>query len=74
MFNSNTYHMHKHRKKAWSELAEARAIKSRQRLGTAYHWEIPRIAFFVKQARLSMRLYLSCRAIHQLETTNGERP
>lgn len=61
-FNSTTYRANKYRKKAWSELAEARAIRARVLSdGERYGWERPRIATFVTLARLSMRLHLSLR-------------
>ena len=60
-FNAQTYRKNKWRKQAWNELAQAREIKARVTAGQAYDWEVPRIAHFVKLARISMRLHLSCR-------------
>jgi hypothetical protein len=60
-FNAETYRMNQYRKKAWVELAQAKDIRDRARTGDAYDWEIPRIATFVKLARISMRLHLGMR-------------
>jgi len=68
-FNSNTYRMNKFRRQAWEELQAAREIKARVEAGTAYEWEKPRIAHFVKAARLSMRLYRGAKRIRELHRT-----
>jgi hypothetical protein len=60
-FNSQTYRSNKARRKAWEELERARDIKARAARGEAYDWEIPRVAFFVKMARLSMRMHVLTR-------------
>ena len=64
-FNANTYRKNKHRRQAWAELAEARAIRERVRAGAA--WEAPRIATYVQLARISMRLYLLAVALQRIE-------
>ena len=58
-FNAHTYRKNKTRKSAWNNLAQARDIKARAAKGEAYDWELPRIAMFVKLARLDMRVYRS---------------
>ena len=65
-FNANTYRMNKYRRQAREELQAAREIKARVEAGTAYDWERPRIAHFVKLARCSMRLYRSAKIINSL--------
>jgi hypothetical protein len=60
-FNAQTYRANKYRKDAWEELAKAREIKTRVKAGDAYEWEVPRIATFVKLARISMHLHLIAR-------------
>lgn len=55
-FNSNTYHINKYRREAAAELAKARDVKARAATGDAYDWELPRIATFVKLARLANHL------------------
>lgn len=55
-FNADTYRANKARKEAQANLATAREIKARAAAGTAYDWEIPRIAMFARLARSSMRL------------------
>lgn len=55
-FNANTYRLNKARRQARAYLAEARAIKARIAAGEAYDWEAPRIATFVKLARIENRL------------------
>lgn len=60
-FNAETYRMNKYRKQAWAELAQAKDIRDRAKVGDAYDWEIPRITTFVKLARISMRLHLGMR-------------
>lgn len=62
-FNSTTYRANEYRKQAWAELAAARDIKVRALRGTAYDWELPRVATFVRLARLSMRIHLSLRRV-----------
>ena len=62
-FNAETYRMNKYRKQAWAELAQAKDIRDRAKAGDAYEWEIPRIATFVKLARISMRMHLGLRRL-----------
>ena len=61
-FNAKTYRANKYRQQAWAELQSAREIKARVVRGDAYEWELPRIATFVKLARLSMHLHLNARS------------
>ncbi len=56
-FNSQTYRRNQYRKSAWKNLEAARDIKARAAKDQAYDWELPRISFFVKMARLDMKLY-----------------
>ena len=70
-FNANTYRMNKARKQAWLELAAARDIKARAARGEAYDWELPRIAHFVKLARISMHLHLGFKRINQIGSRRG---
>ena len=69
-FNANTYRMNQYRKKAWEELAQAREIRARVQSGTAYDWELPRIAHFAALARSSMRLYLNAKKIRDISNRN----
>lgn len=66
-FNANTYRMNRHRRDAYAHLAKARDIKARVALGHAYDWEVPGIASQVLQARISMRLFRSARAICRID-------
>ncbi len=65
-FNANTYRTNKYRRQAWDYLAQARELKARITNGEAYDWELGRVAFFVTQARLSMRLYRNGRELRAL--------
>lgn len=62
-FNAHTYRTNQYRKRAMSELANARDIKARAAVSEAYAWEIDRIPTFVTLARLSWRMYLTNRRI-----------
>lgn len=72
-FNATTYRMNKWRKQAWAELAQAKDIRDRAKVGEAYEWEVPRIETFVKLARISMHLYLSERCIRDINQSQKRR-
>lgn len=60
-FNSQSYHRNKYRREAKARLVDARELKARIAAGEAYDWEIPRLATFVRLARIDWRLYLIMR-------------
>lgn len=64
-FNSNSYYANKYARQAWAYLAEARAMRERERQGTARSWERP-IESSVKLARISMRQSLGWRRLRQI--------
>jgi len=66
-FNAKTYYANKYSKEAWDYLAQARDIRARQKLGTAYDWEERRVDFCVKLARSSMRSSLCYRKMREFE-------
>lgn len=62
-FNADTYYANQHAKKAKENLAAAREIKARAARGEAYDWEIPRIAYYARLARINARLSRQWRAL-----------
>ncbi|QXV73537.1 hypothetical protein [Rhizobium phage RHph_X2_30] len=66
-FNSDTYHANKAKRQAWDNLERAREIRARVIAGTAFDWEIPRVAFYAKQARFWMHSYLNMRRIAEMK-------
>lgn len=62
-FNADTYYANQHAKKAKENLSMAREIKARAAAGDAYDWEIPRIAYYARLARIDARLARGWRAL-----------
>ncbi|OHV73353.1 hypothetical protein [Ensifer sp. LCM 4579] len=66
-FNSATYYANKSSREAWESLKAARELKARIESGTAYDWEIPRLEYHVKIARLRMRSSVNMRRIAKMK-------